>query len=62
MEIPRYWRLQKTRYTLAGQSCPRCDTKYFPSRGVCPNCGAGKALDERIIPVTADKSNEKKNK
>jgi hypothetical protein len=23
---------------LVGEACPRCDTKIFPPRDVCPNC------------------------
>ena len=39
MEIPRHWRLKKQRYSLVGEVCPHCETKIFPPRDVCPNCG-----------------------
>lgn len=38
-EIPRHWRLKKQRYGLVGEVCTHCDTKIFPPRDVCPNCG-----------------------
>ena len=39
MEIPRHWRLQKQRYGLVGEVCPQCNTKLFPPRDICPECG-----------------------
>jgi uncharacterized protein len=39
MEIARHWRLKPQRYGLVGEVCPHCDSKLFPPRGVCPNCG-----------------------
>ena len=39
MEIPRHWRLRKQRYGLVGEICPHCETKIFPPRDVCPECG-----------------------
>jgi uncharacterized protein len=39
MEIPRHWRLQKQRYALVGEVCPHCQTRIFPARDVCPECG-----------------------
>ncbi len=39
MEIARHWRLRKQRYALVGEVCPHCDTKLFPPRDVCPQCG-----------------------
>jgi len=39
MEIARHWRLRKQRYALIGEVCPHCDTKLFPPRDVCPQCG-----------------------
>jgi uncharacterized OB-fold protein len=39
MEIPRHWRLQKQRYGLMGEVCPHCNTKLFPPRDICPECG-----------------------
>jgi uncharacterized OB-fold protein len=38
MEIPRHWRMQMARYTLAGRVCPHCGAKIFPRRDVCPQC------------------------
>jgi uncharacterized OB-fold protein len=39
MDIPRHWRLRKQRYGLVGEVCPHCETKIFPPRDVCPECG-----------------------
>ena len=39
MEIPRHWRLKKQRYGLVGEVCPHCNSKIFPPRDVCPECG-----------------------
>ena len=39
MEISRHWRLQKQRYGLVGEVCTHCDSKIFPPRDVCPECG-----------------------
>ena len=39
MEIPRHWRLKKQRYSLVGEVCPHCESKIFPPRDICPNCG-----------------------
>ncbi len=44
MEIARHWRLKKQRYALVGEVCPSCDSKIFPPRDVCPECG-GEAKD-----------------
>ena len=44
MEIPRHWRLKRQRYSLVGEVCPHCETKIFPPRDVCPECG-GNARD-----------------
>jgi len=45
MEIPRHWRLKKQRYGLIGEVCPHCDSKIFPPRDICPDCGK-EAKDE----------------
>jgi hypothetical protein len=39
MEISRHWRLQKQRYNLIGEECLHCETKIFPPRDICPDCG-----------------------
>jgi uncharacterized OB-fold protein len=39
MEISRNWRLKHQRYSLTGEVCPHCDSKLFPPRDVCPECG-----------------------
>ena len=39
MEAPRHWRLRKQRYALVGEVCPHCNTKIFPPRDICPDCG-----------------------
>jgi len=38
MDIPRYWRLKKQRYTLQGKKCIDCGTLSFPPRIVCQKC------------------------
>ena len=39
MEISRHWRLRNQRYALVGEVCPHCESKIFPPRDVCPECG-----------------------
>jgi uncharacterized OB-fold protein len=39
MEITRHWRVKKQRYALVGEICPHCDSRIFPPRDVCPDCG-----------------------
>ena len=39
MEVPRHWRLKQQRYGLIGEVCPHCDSKIFPPRDICPDCG-----------------------
>jgi len=39
MEITRHWRLRQQRYQLIGEVCGQCDTKIFPPRDICPDCG-----------------------
>jgi uncharacterized OB-fold protein len=39
MEVPRYWRSRKQRYSLVGEVCPHCQARLFPPRDVCPECG-----------------------
>jgi uncharacterized OB-fold protein len=39
MEVSRHWRLRKQRYALEGEMCPHCQTRIFPPRDVCPECG-----------------------
>ena len=38
MSVARFWRENRTRYTLTGNMCPECGRKYFPPREVCPVC------------------------
>jgi len=38
MQIPRYWRAQNQRYSLAGEICKQCGARLFPPRDVCPEC------------------------
>ena len=38
MEIPRYWRERKQRYSMVGETCPVCKSRVFPPREVCPYC------------------------
>ena len=45
MENPRYWRLKKQRYSLLGEVCPHCDSKIFPPRDICPECGSEAKTD-----------------
>ncbi len=38
MNVPRYWRTEKTRYGLIGETCRVCGKAIFPPRDVCPHC------------------------
>jgi ribosomal protein L40E len=38
MNIPRYWRAQSQRYSLAGEICKQCGARLFPPRDICPEC------------------------
>jgi uncharacterized OB-fold protein len=42
-EIARHWRLKSQRYQLMGEVCPKCDSKIFPPRDVCPYCADSEA-------------------
>lgn len=48
MEVPRHWRLKEQRYSLIGEQCPHCETKIFPPRDVCPDCG------KLTVPLATD--------
>ncbi len=39
MEVSRHWRLRQQRYALVGEVCPHCESKIFPPRDICPDCG-----------------------
>lgn len=39
MDTSRHWRLKQQRYALVGEICPHCESKIFPPRDVCPDCG-----------------------
>ena len=39
MDIPRHWRLRKQRYGMVGEVCEHCNSKLFPPRDICPECG-----------------------
>ena len=36
MHIARNWRVERQRYTLAGETCHSCGSKVFPPRDICP--------------------------
>lgn len=38
MNVPRYWRTERTRLGLVGETCRRCGKAIFPPRDVCPHC------------------------
>ena len=38
-EIAQHWRLKAQRYGLVGEQCHHCQTKIFPPRDICPDCG-----------------------
>jgi len=38
MNLPRYWRTEKTRYGLVGEICQKCGKPIFPPRDICPHC------------------------
>lgn len=39
MELSQHWRLKQQRYGLVGEVCPHCESKIFPPRDICPDCG-----------------------
>jgi len=39
MEVPRHWRVRQQRLSLRGEVCPHCQSKIFPPRDICPECG-----------------------
>ncbi|MCH8095282.1 MAG: Zn-ribbon domain-containing OB-fold protein [Chloroflexi bacterium] len=39
METSQHWRLRKQRYALVGEVCSHCESKIFPPRDICPDCG-----------------------
>ena len=57
MNIPRYWRAQNQRYSLAGEICKQCGARLFPPRDVCPECRElalepfAFDLDDEIYPL-----------
>lgn len=40
MPSPRYWREIPARYRLEAGRCTTCGTVVYPTRKVCPDCGA----------------------
>jgi hypothetical protein len=38
MNAARFWRNEKTRYGLIGETCRACGEPIFPPRDVCPHC------------------------
>jgi uncharacterized OB-fold protein len=48
MEVPRFWRTQKTRYGLVGNRCSACQEAIFPPRELCPKCGHGESTELRF--------------
>ena len=38
-EVSRHWRLRQQRYSLIGEVCGHCETRIFPPRDICPDCG-----------------------
>jgi len=38
MNVPRFWRTERTRYGLVGEVCRVCGDPIFPPRDVCPHC------------------------
>lgn len=38
MNVPRFWRTERTRYGLVGEVCRACGEPIFPPRDVCPHC------------------------
>lgn len=49
VEIPRFWRLQQSRYNLIGEICPHCETKMFPARDLCLGCNEEVPKDLRPV-------------
>jgi len=53
MNIPRYWRAQSQRYSLAGEICKQCGARLFPPRDICPEC-----CDLALAPFASDLDDE----
>jgi len=44
--VPLFWRIQKSKYRMVGSKCLTCESLFFPTRTLCPNCrGKGKMED-----------------
>jgi hypothetical protein len=39
LDISRHWRINQQRYSLVGEVCDWCNSKIFPPRDICPDCG-----------------------
>jgi uncharacterized OB-fold protein len=55
MEVPRFARKEynHARLRLEGNMCPMCGEKFFPPRGICPNCqGSEVTKPEQELEVT----------
>jgi uncharacterized OB-fold protein len=48
MNVARYWRTAKTRYSLVGETCRVCGEPIFPPRDLCPHCTEA-GQDRRIF-------------
>lgn len=48
MQIPRYWRTQRSRYALVGVECSQCGSKLFPPRRTCVDCGSTELVEYRF--------------
>ncbi len=47
MQLSKYWRLQRQRYSLVGEECGKCGLKIFPPRDICPREGCGAIVRPR---------------
>ena len=54
MQVPHYWRQQKQRYALSGETCPHCEAKIFPPRPVCPQCAVSGGESIEITTALAE--------
>ena len=44
------WRRYSERYNLMGNNCENCQTDFFPTKIVCPNCGRHGKLTPKEMP------------
>lgn len=52
--IAENWRLERARYTLAGNHCEGCDVYHFPKKQLCLKCKNDENLVEHVFSGLGD--------